>query len=420
LEKTLSAIKRSYGLSTIANHYEEHNHSLHSHVMPIYQTSSFGFKDMAEAEETFSGRNKDNFVYTRGRNPNAISLAKKIAMLEGVDLLRAAPDKAPEEVVAGHCSASGMGAITAVVFSLLKSGDHIVTHTSLYSGTHKLFTEICPNLGITVSVIDSADIEEWEKALADNPTTRLVYVETPSNPRIELHDLKALADLAHENDAWIAVDNTAATPYHQRPLTLGCDLVIHSSTKFLNGHGVALGGAVVSRHPEFVDFWGTLGQSAMEFGATPSPSDCWLTSMGLKTFAIRMERHSSNAMAVAKLLHEHAKIREVFYPGLAENKFHQLAKSQMFNGFGSFMSFEVDGGKGAAHRLIEALNLPTIAISFGSTDSVIQVPASMTHSGISREDRKSAGISDGLVRFCVGIEDIDDILDDFEQALRAV
>lgn len=416
----MSKIKRSYGLCTIANHYEEHDHPLHSHVMPVYQTSSFGFHDMAEAEATFSGANKENFVYTRGRNPNAISLAKKIAMLEGIDLVRAEPDKAPEDIVAAHCAASGMGAIAATVFSLLKSGDHIVTHTSLYSGTHKLFTEVCPRFGITVSVIDSVDVADWQQALADNPATRLVYVETPSNPRIELHDLGALAALAHENDAWIAVDNTAATPFHQRPLTLGCDLVIHSSTKFLNGHGVALGGAVVSRHPEFVDFWGQLGQTAMEFGATPSPSDCWLTSMGLKTFPLRMERHASNALAVSEFLEGHAKINEVLYPGLASNRFHTLAKQQMFNGFGGFMSFEVAGNKGAAHRLVEALNLPTIAISFGSTDSVIQLPASMTHSGISAEDRATAGISDNLVRFCVGIEEIDDVLDDFEQALKLV
>ena len=416
----LSKIKRSYGLATMANHYEEHSHPLHSHVMPVYQTSSFGFKDMQEAEETFSGLNKENFVYTRGRNPNAISLAKKIAMLEGIDLIRAEPDKEPEDIVAAHCAGSGMGAIAAMTFSLLKSGDHIVTHTSLYSGTHKLFTEICPRMGITVSIIDSVDVADWQKTLEDNPATRLVYVETPSNPRIELYDLKALAALAHDNDAWIAVDNTAATPFHQRPLTLGCDLVIHSSTKFLNGHGVALGGVVVSRHPEFVDFWGQLGQTAMEFGATPSPSDCWLTSMGLKTFALRMEKHAANALAVAQFLEGHAKIKEVLFPGLASNQFHEMAKKQMLNGFGSFMSFEVAGDKGAAHRLIEALSLPTIAISFGSTDSVIQIPASMTHSGISAADRASAGISDNLVRFCVGIEDIDDILDDFEQALGAV
>lgn len=416
----MSTIDRRFGLSTIANHYEEHDHPLHSHVMPIYQTSSFGFKDMQEAEETFAGINKDNYVYSRGRNPNAISLAKKIAMLEGIDLVRASPDKDPGEIVGAHCSASGMGAIAAVVFSLLKSGDHIVTHTSLYSGTHKLFTEICPGLGITVSIVDSVEIADWETALGENPATRLVYVETPSNPRIELHDIKALADLAHSNDAWLAADNTAATPYHQRPLTLGCDFVIHSSTKFLNGHGVALGGAVVSRHPDVVDFWGHMGQTAMEFGATPSPSDCWLTSMGLKTFAIRMQRHAANAMAVAEYLDSHAKIKEVFYPGLASNPFHELAKAQMFSGFGGFMSFEIDGDKAAAHRMIEALNIPTIAISFGSTDSVIQVPASMTHSGISQKDRQAAGISDSLVRFCVGIEDIDDVLGDFDQALHAV
>jgi len=416
----LTEIDRSYGLATIANHYDEHDHPFHAHTSPVYQTSSFGFTNVDEAVKTFAGIDQEHYVYTRGRNPNAIALARKIAMLEGIDLLRAAPDKQPEEIVAGHCSASGMGAIAAVVFSLLKSGDHVVTHTSLYSGTHKLFTEICPQLGITVTVLDGPDLPEWEQALKDNPNTRLVYAESPSNPRIDLHDLAAISDLAHAHDAWVAVDNTAATPYHQRPLTLGCDLVVHSSTKFLNGHSTALGGAVVSRHPEFVNFWGKLGQTAMELGATPSPSDCWLTNLGLKSFALRMERHASNAMALAEYLDNHDKVREVLYPGLESNQYHALAKKQMIDGFGSFLSFELDADKKAAHRFIDALQLPTIAISFGSTDSVVQLPASMTHSGVSRADRETAKITDSLIRYCVGIEDIADILDDLERALKNV
>ena len=414
----MSEIKRAYGLGTLANHYEEHGHPLHSHTSPIYQTSSFGFETVNEAVDTFSGVDRDHYVYTRGRNPNAIALAKKIAMLEGIDLIRAQPAKAPEEIVAGHCSASGMGAISATVFALLKAGDHLLTHTSLYSGSHKLFTEICPRLGISTTVLDTDDLSVWEKALQDNPTTKMIYVETPSNPRIELYDLGGLAKLAHEHEAWVVVDNTVATPFHQRPLTLGCDMVIHSTTKFLNGHSAALGGAIVSRHPEFVDFWGTLGQTAMELGATPSPSDCWLTNLGLKTFALRMERHATNAMALAEFLDRHAKIKEVLYPGLETNRFHELAKRQMINGFGSFLSFEVDGGRDEAHRLIDSMNLPTIAISFGSTDSVVQIPASMTHSGVSPSDRALANIGDNLIRFCVGIEDIDDILNDLDQALE--
>lgn len=416
----MSKLSRKYELGTIVNHYGEHGHPLHSHTSPVYRTSSFGFDSIDEAEQAFTGVDKEHYVYTRGRNPNAIELAKKIALLEGIDLARDNPDTALEEIVGGHCSASGMGAITATVFSHLKAGDNIVTHTSLYSGTHKLFTEICTRLGITVTVLDSSDPEVWEEALSANPATRMLYVETPSNPRIELYDLAAMANLAHAHDAWLVVDNTAATPFHQRPLSLGADVVVHSTTKFMNGHSSAIGGAVVSRHVDFVDFWGSLGQTAMEFGATPSPADCWQTGLGLKTFPLRMERHAANAMAVAEFLHGHDKISEVRYPGLPSDPYHELATRQMFNGFGSFLSFEVDGDSNAARRLIENMQLATIAISFGSTDTVVQLPAMMTHSGVSPEDRKAAGISDSMIRYCVGIEDTADLLDDLEKALKQV
>ncbi|MEM7282478.1 MAG: PLP-dependent aspartate aminotransferase family protein [Pseudomonadota bacterium] len=416
----MSEIKRQSGIATLANHYEEHGFPLDAHVSPIFQTSSFGFDNMAQAAEIFSGVDKEHYVYTRGRNPNAIALAKKIAILEGLDLVRAKPDQAVDQLVGGHCSASGMGAISALIFSLLKSGDHVITHTSLYSGTHKLLTEVCAKLGITVSVLESTDLADWSEELERHGNTKLLYVETPSNPRIELYDLEQLAGLAGQNGAWIAVDNTAATPFHQRPLSLGCDFVIHSTTKFLNGHSSALGGAVVGRHPEFLDFWGGLGQTAMELGATPSPSDCWLTNLGLKTFSLRMERHASNAMIIAEYLSKHGKVRRVLYPGLADNEYHQLAKKQMLNGFGSFLSFEIEGGEKEAHQFIDALVIPTIAISFGSTDSVVQIPAKMTHSGVSKSDLAKAKIGPNLVRFCVGIEDIDDLLEDLDQAFAKI
>ncbi len=416
----MSEVNAKLGLSTLANHYEEHGFPLDAHVSPIFQTSSFGFESMSQAADIFSGADKEHYVYTRGRNPNAIALAKKIALLEGIDLIRQKPGSAPEALVAGHCSASGMGAITALMFSLLKAGDHVVTHTSLYSGTHKLLTEVCAKFGITVSVLDSGNPEVWRDESMAHKNTKLFYVETPSNPRIELYDLKALAQVAHDVDAWIAVDNTAATPFHQRPLTLGCDFVVHSTTKFLNGHSSALGGAVVGRHPEFMDFWGTLGQTAMELGATPSPADCWQTNLGLKTFPLRMERHASNALAVAQHLSQHPKVSEVLYPGLPDNEYYPLAREQMFNGFGSFLSFEINGAEKQAHTFIDALNIPTLAISFGSTDSVVQLPIRMTHSGISKSDLAKARIGDNLIRFCVGIEDVEDILADLDQALAQV
>lgn len=416
----MKKVDPGFGLGTLMNHYQEHDHPEEAHLGPIYQTSSFAFSSMVSVEDTFKGVDKQHYVYTRGRNPNAIQLAKKIALLEGIDLLRSNPAQDPEEVVGAYCTASGMSAITATVISRLEAGDHIVTHTSLYSGTHKLFTEICPRFGITVSVVDGTDLNQWRQALEEHPNTGLLYVETPSNPRIDVYDLEKLTRLAHEHNAWIAVDNTAATPFHQRPLTWGCDVVIHSTTKYLNGHGSAVGGVVVSSHPQFADFWGKLGQTAIELGATPSPNDCWLTLLGLRTFDLRMSRHSENAQTVAEFLSQHPKIDQVLYPGLVTNPYHELASKQMVNGFGGFLSFEIKGGKKETHRFVEALSLATLAISFGSTDTVVQVPTLMTHSGLSQQEREAANIGDNLVRYCVGVENQADILNDLDRALAVI
>jgi methionine-gamma-lyase len=313
-----------------------------------------------------------------------------------------------------------MAALNALVFSLLKTSDHILSHTSLYSGTHLFFSHICPDHGINLTLLDTDDLTVWQQALEANPAIKMVYLETPSNPRIGLFDIEKLSVLAKQYGAKLVVDNTSATPYHQRPLSLGADFVIHSSTKFLSGHSITVGGAIVGRDVEFMSFWGKLGQTAMELGANPSPNDCWLANNGIRTFALRMEKHSSNAMTVARYLDGHAKIGEVLYPGLESNPYNQLAKRQMINGFGCLMSFEVGDCKQDAHNFIDALSIPSIAISFGSTDSVVQLPASMTHSGLTAEERSEAKISDNLVRLAVGIENVDDLIADIGLALERI
>ena len=412
--------KGGRGISTLVNHVGEHNHHERAHVMPIYQTTTFGFDSVAQALDCFTFKDSESYVYTRGRNPNSIQLAQKMAYLEGIELIEAAPEKAPKELVDAYITSSGMGAINAAVLARMKNGDTALVQTSIYGGTHTFWTEVAPRFGISAKFIDSFDPQDWKQAFLDTPDANVVYIETPSNPTMDIHDIAALADLAHENNAWLIIDNTFATPYHQRPLGLGADLVVHSSTKYLGGHGVTTGGMVVSRHAKYVNFFGELGQLASELGSTPSPQDSWMINIGLKTLAVRMERHASNAMAVAEYLVSHPKVGKVLYPGLADNPYHALAKRQMHNGFGGLVSFEVNGDIPAAHRFLDALTIPSIAISLGATDSLIQNPASMTHRSLSKEMREKAGISDGLVRFSVGIENIEDLLADLEQALAQV
>lgn len=412
--------KTARGIGTLVNHVGEHNHHERAHVMPIYQTTTFGFDSVESALDCFTFKDNQSYVYTRGRNPNSTHLAEKIAYLEGIELINAAPEKAPKEIVDAYITSSGMGAINAAVLARMKVGDVALVQTSIYGGTHTFWTEVAPRFGISAKFISSFDVQDWKQAFYEAPEANVVYIETPSNPTMDIHDIAALANLAHENDAWLIIDNTFATPYHQRPLALGADLVVHSSTKYLGGHGVTTGGMVVSRHADYVNFFGELGQLASELGSTPSPQDSWMINIGLKTLEVRMERHASNAMAVAEYLVSHPKVGNVLYPGLADNPYHDLAKRQMHNGFGGLVSFEVNGDIPAAHRFLDALTIPSIAISLGATDSLIQNPASMTHRSLSKAVREEAGISDGLVRFSVGIENIEDLLADVEQALEQV
>jgi methionine-gamma-lyase len=402
-----------HSISTLVTHVGEDENPHHTHVTPIYQTSTFNFPDVATGAGIVA-RTEPGYYYTRLANPNLDQLALKIATLEGLDLLRLQPGSDPAELVAGQVFSSGMAAITAMLFSLLKSGDTILAQEAVYSATFTFLKEIAPTLGIKVAWVRETSQAGWETAFADNPKAKLVYAETPANPTMAVVDLKHVAEMAHRHGAWLAVDNTFATPYCQRPLSLGADIVMHSTTKFLSGHGALTGGAVISSHPDYIHK--TLSQFVKTLGGIPSPFDAWLANLGLKTFELRMQRHCENAIQVARFLAAHPAVAVVHYPGLEDDPGHAIAAHQMF-AFGGMLSFELKGGMQAGIRLMERVKLATLAVSLGMVDTLIEHPASMTHGPVPREDRLNQGITDGLVRLSVGIENLADILADLEQGL---
>jgi methionine-gamma-lyase len=403
----------SHGISTLVTHVSEDDHAHFSHVSPIYQTSTFNFPDVATGAGIVA-RTAPGYYYTRLANPNLEHLARKIAILEGLDMIRQKPQVDPDQLVAGQVFASGMAAITAVLLSLLKAGDTVIAQEAVYSATFNFLKEIAPSLGIQVVWVRELSPASWEAAITHHPDVRLIYAETPANPTMAVVDLKAVADIAHQHGAWLVVDNTFATPYCQRPLSLGADIVAHSTTKFLSGHGALTGGAVVSCHPEYIQ--NSLRQLVKVLGAIPSPFDAWLANLGLKTFALRMQRHCENAMQVARFLSSHPSVAVVYYPGLEDDPGHPIASKQM-HAYGGMLSFELKGGMQAGIRLMEHVRLATLAVSLGNVDTLIEHPASMTHGPVPLADRLNQGITDGLVRLSVGIEDLPDILSDLEQSL---
>jgi methionine-gamma-lyase len=403
----------SHSISTLVTHVGEDDNPHHTHVTPIYQTSTFNFPDVATGAEIVA-RNQPGYYYTRLGNPNLEQLARKIAILEGLDLIRSHPESDPRDLVAGQVFASGMAAITAVLLSCLKTGDTIVAQEAVYSATFTFLKEIAQSLGIQVAWVRDVSQPGWEAAFKANPGARLAYAETPANPTMAVVDLKMVAELAHRQGAWLAVDNTFASPYCQRPLSLGADIVVHSTTKFLSGHGALTGGAVVSSHPEYIHK--SLFTFVKVMGGIPSPFDSWLANLGLKTFELRMQRHCENTMQVARFLSTHPAVATVHYPGLENDPGHAIAERQMY-AYGGMLSFELKGGMQAGIRLMERVRLATLAVSLGNVDTLIEHPASMTHGPVPREDRLSQGITDGLVRLSVGIENLPDILADLEQGL---
>jgi methionine-gamma-lyase len=406
-------LSSDYGLSTLVNHFAEGEHPHRAHVMPIYQTSLFSFPDHATGVAIYDG-SQEGYTYTRAGNPNADHFARRVARLEALDLFHVQEQGQLDELVAGKAFASGMSAISSAILARVKAGEVIVAQESLYSNAFNFLSKIAPRMGIEVVWVKDTTAAGWEAALQANPEASLVYAETPANPMMLVVNLAEVADLAHKYDCWLVVDNTFATPYCQRPLSLGADVVVHSATKYLSGHGVIIGGLVISTRLDYMKQDIPLIMKTL--GGAPSPFDTWLANMGLKTLELRMQRHCENAMAVAQFLEGHPAIERVHYPGLESNAGHKIANNQM-HAYGGMLSFELKGGLSAGERLMNRLKLVTLGVSLGNVDSLIQHPASMTHVSVPPVEREKMGISDGLVRFSVGIENEQDILSDLEHGL---
>ncbi len=370
-----------------------------SHAAPIYQTSTFVFKDVDQGARRFAGE-EEGYIYTRLGNPTETELENKIAALEDGE--------------AAAAMASGMAAVSAALLAALKKGDHIVADECLYGCTFDFITTMLPEYGVEVTLVDASDPDNVRKAI--RPNTKVLYFESPGNPTLKLVDIAAVSAVAHEHGITVMMDNTFMSPYCQRPLELGADVVIHSATKYIGGHGDVIAGIIVGSK----DFISTVKTTTLKnLGGVISPFDAWLLIRGLKTLGIRMERHNSNAMKVAEFLEKHPAVEKVYYPGLPSFPQHELAKKQM-HGFGGMICFELKGGLEAGKILMNNLNIITLAVSLGCVDSLIEHPASMTHSLVPQEDRLRAGITDGLVRLSVGIEDADDIIADLDQALAKI
>ncbi len=401
------------GLTTFLTHYTEFENAENAHIPPIYQNSVFVFDD-TESGAAIAGGEKPGYYYTRLNNPNHAQLARKLAALEAWDLFKQNPQAEPEEVSGGLVFASGMAAVTGAILASVHSGETVLTQTALYDGTYLFMKNLAPKYGINVVWVEDNTPAGWAQAFESHPNAKLAYIETPVNPTLRLTDIAAVVKLAHQHGARVAVDNTFATPYCQRPFTLGADMVVHSTTKYLSGHGQVLGGAVLTTDLELLA--GDLYQVYKILGATPSPIDTWMANIGLKTFELRMERHCRNALRVAQSLESHPGVNHVYYPGLRSHPDHHLARVQMSD-YGGMIAFDLKGGLAAGRRMMDRVRVATLAVSLGNVDTLVQHPASMTHRNTPRELRLAAGITDGLVRLSVGIEDPTDLVRDLLHAI---
>jgi cystathionine gamma-lyase/cystathionine beta-lyase/cystathionine gamma-lyase/homocysteine desulfhydrase len=358
-------------------------------TVPIFQTSTYVQPEL--------GRNK-GYEYARTKNPTRSALEANLAALE--------------RGKHAHCFASGMSA-TDTVFRMLESGDHVVAGENMYGGSYRLFSRVCEKFGIEFTYVDTANVANVKNAIRDN--TKIVFLETPTNPMMTITDIAACADVAHKRGALVVVDNTFCSPYLQRPIELGADIVVHSTTKFLNGHSDSVGGVVVSNSDEIAEKIGFL-QNAV--GAILSPFDSWLVLRGVKTLAVRMKRHEENGGAMANYLAHQAKVQKIYYPGLPDHPQHELAKKQM-NGFGALISFDL-GSYANAKKFLDRVRLCSLGESLGGVETLISHPETMTHASVPVETRKRLGITPGLVRISVGIEDIEDLIGDLENAFEGI
>ncbi len=378
------------------NHYKIETEAIHAGqppdpttgaiTTPIFQTSTY-------VQEGVGGHK--GFEYSRTDNPTRSALQECLATLEGGRF--------------GLSFSSGMSAISTVL-SLLKSGDHVVSSDDVYGGTYRVFEQVFRDFGLTFTYVNTSEIAEIEAAI--KPETKLVWIETPTNPLLKITDLAAVANLCKDRGVISCVDNTFATPYFQKPLSHGIDIVAHSVTKYLGGHADTVGGALITSNDKYYE---RLKFCQNAVGAVPGPFDCWLILRGLKTLAVRMERHEKNAMAISNWLSDHPKVRKVIYPGLENHPQHETARKQM-SGFGGLISFEIDGSQDDAVRFLDLVKIFALAESLGGVESLIEHPGLMTHASIPAEVRREKGLSDSLIRISVGIENVNDLISDLDQA----
>jgi cystathionine beta-lyase/cystathionine gamma-synthase len=382
--------EQKHGFATRAIHDGQAPDPLTGAVnVPLYLTSTYAQEEI--------GKHK-GYEYSRVSNPTRDALEKNLASLEGG--------------TSAHVFASGMAAIMAMI-TMFRSGDHVICGENVYGGTPRLFNQIVTRYGIEFSYVDTSNPENVRRAI--RPSTKLVHIETPTNPIMTLTDIRAVADVCHEKGVELAVDNTFMSPYFQRPIELGADIVMHSTTKFLNGHSDGLGGVLVGTKPEHQENFAFVQKCT---GGILSPFECWMILRGVKTLAVRMRQHDESGRKVAQFLADHKKVQKVHYPGLPNHPQHDLAKRQM-SGFGALISFET-GSLENANALLKRVKVCTLGESLGGVETLISHPATMTHAAIGVEARTKLGITDGLVRISVGIEDVDDLLEDLSQALDAI
>ncbi|NLN96454.1 MAG: PLP-dependent transferase [Bacteroidales bacterium] len=390
---------KNLGFNSKLIHGGGYEDPLGSATVPIYQTSTFAFKNADHGAACFSGE-EAGYIYTRIGNPTIGALENLVAELENG--------------YGGIAVGSGMAAVNTIYFGLLNQGDHIVSSAAVYGPSRVVMEQHYSRFGVESTYVNTADTEAILKAL--KPNTRMIFIETPANPTMDITDLKACAKIARENNLYLVVDNTFCSPYLQKPLDLGADIVFHSMTKFLNGHADIVAGMVIAKEE---GLYKKLRSMMTNLGCNMDPHQAYMVIRGLKTLGIRIERAQQNAIKIADYLEKHPKIEWIKYPGLKSHPQYELARSQML-GSGSMLSFELKGGLEAGKRLMDNVKVALLAVSLGGVESLIQHPASMTHSKVSAEAKLKAGITDGLVRYAVGIEDVEDLIDDLDQALAMV
>ena len=399
------------GFSSVAIHAGHEADPNYAHLTPIYASSTYVFDEAEQGMRRFSGEEK-GYIYGRWGNPTITEAEEKIAALESFGI--AGETGNPIELKA-ILHASGMASLSTLVIGTLKAGDKILTHYSLYGGTQELFEKVLPPLGIEVTIVDLRDLHAAANAMKAGSNIKMLFLETPANPTIQCVDIEELTLLAKANNLIVAVDNTFATPYLQQPFQYGVDYVFHSTTKFLNGHGTAIGGVLLGK--DLAHMNGHITKVHRLLGGNSNPFDAFLLTQGMKTLEVRMERHCHNAMEVAGFLEQHLAVHKVNYLGLASHPDHYTATKQMRHP-GAMLSFEMKDGLEAAKNFIDKLQMCIRAVSLGTCDTLISHPASMTHYSVPKEKREQYGITDGLIRMSVGIENVQDIIMDLEQALK--